>query len=224
MESASVPCRVRATIDRLVAGGTALSRTDGSLHSLFPVAIPPAEGEALGSWVAREGAIRTIEVGLGYGISALSICEALSRAADPDARHVAVDPYQETRFSHCALQFLEEAGVLDLVEFHAEESQMALPTLLSEGRSFDLAFVDGNHRFDAIFVDLVYLKRLVRPGGIVFLDDYQLPAIEKATSLFVSNLDWSIEEISPPDDLHRWAVMRTSRQPDTRPYDWFVEF
>jgi predicted O-methyltransferase YrrM len=194
------------------------------MHSLFPVAIPPTEGEALGSWVAREGAIRTIEVGLGYGISALCICEALSRRADPDARHVAIDPYQGTRFSNVALQVLEDAGVRDLAEFHAAESQIALPKLISEGRTFDFAFVDGNHRFDGIFVDFAFLARLVRPGGIVFLDDYQLPAIKKAASFFATNLGWSIEEISAPDDLHRWAVLRTSRQPDIRPYDWFVEF
>jgi len=31
--------------------------------------------------------------------------------------------------------------------------------------------VDGNHRFDAVFVDLYYLGRLLRPGGVMFLDD-----------------------------------------------------
>jgi hypothetical protein len=34
-----------------------------------------AEGEALREWVVRERATRTIEIGLGYGISALFICE-----------------------------------------------------------------------------------------------------------------------------------------------------
>ncbi len=56
-------------------------------------------------------------------------------------------------------------------------------------RSFDLAFVDGsNHRFDALFVDLYYLGRLVRPGGIVFLEDYQLPALARAASFFLTNV------------------------------------
>jgi hypothetical protein len=34
------------------------------------------------------------------------------------------------------------------VEFHAEESQIALPRFLTEERTFDLAFVDGNHHVD----------------------------------------------------------------------------
>ena len=77
----------------------------------------------------------------------------------------------------------------ELIEYRAEESQFALPRFLGEGRRFDLAFVDGNHRFDGVFLDLVYLGRLVRGGGIVFLDDYQLPAVARAVSFCTTNLD-----------------------------------
>ena len=58
----------------------------------------------------------------------------------------------------------------------------------------------------------------------MFLDDYQLPAIARAASFCTTNLGWSLEEVSPADDLHQWAVLRTSREPDTRPFDYFVEF
>jgi len=140
------------------------------------------------------------------------------------AHHVAIDPYQTTRFADCGLQFLDDAGVVELVEFYLEESQAVLPKLLSEGRSFDLAFVDGNHRFDGVFVDLTYLKRLVRPAGIVFLDDYQLPGVARAASFFLTNLGWTLEEVSPADGLHQWAVLRTSVLPDTRPFDYYIDF
>jgi predicted O-methyltransferase YrrM len=211
-------------IERLVRGGTAVARSDGTLHSIFPVAVYAAEGEALREWVLREGATRTIEIGLGYGISALHICEGLLGNADPVARHVALDPYQATRFADCGLQFLEEAGIAQMVEHHAEESQIALPRFLDEARRFHLAFVDGNHRFDGVFLDLVFLGRLVRAGGIVFVDDYQLPAVARAASFCVTNLGWTLEEVSTADDLHRWAVLRTSTVPDTRPFDYYVDF
>ena len=188
------------------------------------MAVYAAEGEALREWVLREGATRTIEIGLGYGISALHICEGLLGNADPVARHVALDPYQATRFADCGLQFLEEAGIAQMVEHHAEESQIALPRFLDEARRFHLAFVDGNHRFDGVFLDLVFLGRLVRAGGIVFVDDYQLPAVARAASFCVTNLGWTLEEVSTADDLHRWAVLRTSTVPDTRPFDYYVDF
>lgn len=216
--------RVRGVIERLVRDGTAVARSDGTLHSLFPVAASAAEGEALRRWVSREGAAETIEVGLGYGVSALHVCEGLLGNGDPAAHHIVIDPYQATRFSDCGLQFLDDAGVAEMVEHHAERSETALPRFLGEGRSFHLAFVDGNHRFDGVFVDLVFLGRLVRPGGIVFLDDYQLPAVARAASFFLTNLGWTLEEVSAWDDLHRWAVLRTSPDPDTRPFDHFVDF
>jgi predicted O-methyltransferase YrrM len=155
---------VQQVIERLVRDGTVAARSDGTVHRLFPVAVDAAEGEALREWVSRERATRTIEIGLGYGISALFVCEGLLSTGDPAASHVVLDPHQATRFGNCGLQVLEEAGVTSLVEHHAEESQIALPRFLSEGRRFDLAFVDGNHRCDGVFLDLVYLGHLHHPG------------------------------------------------------------
>jgi len=215
---------VRQLIERLVRDGTAVARSDGSVHTLFPVAASAAEGEALRSWVTREAATRTIEVGLGYGISALFICEGLLANGDADARHVVIDPHQDTRFADCGLQFLDDAGIAGMVEFQAGESQAVLPRFLAEGRRFDLAFVDGNHRFDGVFVDLVYLGRLVRAGGVVFVDDYQLPAVARAASFFVTNVGWTMEQVSAVDESHQWAVLRTSAVPDTRRFDDFEDF
>jgi predicted O-methyltransferase YrrM len=216
--------QVRQVIERLVHDGTVVARSDGTVHRLFPVAVGAAEGEALRGWVLREGATRTIEIGLGYGISALFVCEGLLRNGDTAAKHLVVDPHQAVRFADCGLQVLEEAGVASLVEHHAQESQIALPRFLSEGRRFDLAFVDGNHRFDGIFLDLVYLGRLLGAGAIVLVDDYQLPAVARAASFCLTNLGWTFEEVSPVDELHQWAVLRTSAVPDTRPFDYYVEF
>jgi predicted O-methyltransferase YrrM len=210
-------------LERLLREGTAVAASDGTRHSLFPVAVTAAEGEALRAWVARERATETIEIGLGYGIAALHICEALLANGDPRARHVAIDPHQATRFAGCGLQFVEEAGLAELVEHHPEESQIVLPRLVAEDRSFDLAFVDGNHRFDGVFLDLVYLGRLVRPGGVVFVDDYQLPSVARAAAFCLTNLGWTLEE-TVADDLHHWAVLRTSRAPDVRAFDHYADF
>lgn len=216
--------RVREVIDRLFLEREVVARADGSLHTLFPVALPAAEGQALREWVKREQATRTIEIGLGYGISTLFICEGLLANGGDISRHLAVDPHQSTSFVNCGLQVLDEGGVGELVEHHAEESATVLPRFLTEGRRFDLAFVDGNHRFDGVFLDLVYLGRLVRPGGIVVVDDHQLPSIARATSFCTTNLGWSIEEMSTDDPFHHWAVLRTSNPALPRAFDHYVAF
>src|SRR5919197_1203141 len=178
--------RVREVRERLLAGGDVL-----------PVAVGPMEGSALRDWVRREGARRTIETGLGYAISTLFICEGLL-ANGSGGRHVAIDPNRLE-----SLDTLEDAGVRGLVEFHAEESQTALPRLLSEGRRFDLAFIDGNHRFEGVT---------------------QLPAIARAVSFCVSNLGWMIKDEGREDE-HERVVLRTG-PPEAfpRPFESFVEF
>jgi predicted O-methyltransferase YrrM len=216
--------RVRSVIARLTADGTVTARADGSVHRLFPVAVTAAEGEAIRSRVITERAARTVEVGLGYGVSALHVCAGLLEAGNPAAQHVVIDPFQDTRFARCGLQVLDEAGVTAMVEHHAEESQAALPRMVGEGRRFDLAVVDGNHRFDALFVDLYYLGRLLGPGAVIFLDDYQLPGVARAAAFFLANLGWTLEEASSADERHHWAVLRTSSRPDTRPFAFFADF
>ena len=215
---------MREVIERLTRHGTATARSDGSEHQLFPVAASAAEGAELRDWVVREGATRTIEIGLGYGFSALFVCDGLIAVGHDAPVHVVIDPNQATRFANLGLQILDEAGVADMVAHHSAESQIVLPRLLAEDQSFDLAFVDGNHRFEWVFVDLFYLGRLVRPGGVLFIDDYQLPAIARATSFFLANRGWTLESVSPTDDVHQWAVLRTAVEPDTRPFTHFVDF
>jgi predicted O-methyltransferase YrrM len=219
---ADVP--IEDVIDRCLRDGEAVARSDGSVHQLFPVAIGAAEGGSLRRWVERESAKQTIEVGLGYGISALFVCAGLLANGDGDARHAVIDPHQDTEFANIGRQLLDDAEVSGLVDFYPEESQIVLPLLLGKGRRFDLAFVDGNHRFDGVFLDLVYLGRLVRPGGIVFVDDLQLRSVARAVSFCSTNLEWEIEEEGSADDLHHWAVLRTPLRPPRRAFDHYVDF
>ena len=210
-QSAEFVARIRRVIERLRVEGSMIAKSDGSTRDVRTVSITAGEGEALAQWVLREKATRTIEIGLAYGVSALHICRALLESGNPEARHVVLDPFQ-AGFGNCGLQVLEEAGVRSLVEFHAEASQIALPVFLKQERRFDFAFVDGNHRFDSVFVDLFYLGRLLRKGGVIFLDDYHLPGIRRAVSFYAKNLNWRVEQESAGDEDHHWIVLRTAEQ------------
>lgn len=216
--------RARSVRERLVREGGSVINTDGSTLDMGTTAITVDEGDALRRWVLREQATKTIEIGLAFGVSALHICEGLVQVGKLNPQHVAIDPFQAGSFANRGLQALEEAGVRSFVEHHSELSQIALPAFLKEGRQFDLAFVDGNHRFDSVFLDMFYLGRLVRKGGIIILDDYDLPGIKRAVSFYLTNLHWSVEELSPSDDRHSWVVLRTSRTEDARDFRYFVEF
>jgi predicted O-methyltransferase YrrM len=222
---------VRKVREGLVKNGAVVARADGRSRELFPVAIGANEGLALREWVRRESAVRTLETGLGFAISTLFIFEGLLTNG-PEVEHVASDPYQgeslpmhRTNYSGVGLQILEEAGVRDLVEFYAEESQVVLPRLLVEGRQFDLAFLDGNHRFEGVFLDLIYSGRLLKEGGVVFVDDVQLPGVRRAVNFCLKNLGWTSEDQGKEDSSHEWIVLRTGlHDVYLRPFDDFVDF
>ena len=228
--SATAIERVQEVRDRLVREGLVIG-SDGQRQAVFPIAIGPKQGLALRDRVVEESASQTLEVGLAFGVSTLFICEGLL-ANGSNGPHVAIDPYQMkpsptpgTMYAGVGLRTLVEADVRDLVEFYEEESQIVLPRLLADGRRFDLAFIDGNHRFEAVFLDLIYSGRLVKEGGVVFVDDVQLPGVRRGIEFCISNLGWTEEEQGNEGPSHEWRVLRTGPEERfVRPFTDFVDF
>jgi hypothetical protein len=70
---------------------------------------------------------------------------------------------------------------------------IALPRLLGDGFVADAAFVDGSHIFHNLFVDLFFLRELVRPGGLVILDDCNYLSVATAVRYFEVNTGWEPE-------------------------------
>jgi hypothetical protein len=58
-----------------------------------------------------------------------------------------------------------------------QPSSMALLQLIAERFTADAAIVDGGHRYHEVFVDLYFLRKIVRPGGIIILDDHWWPSV-----------------------------------------------
>ncbi len=74
-----------------------------------------------------------------------------------------------------------ELGPLRFVD---DRSETALPLLaLVEGVELDAGFIDGNHGWPAVFVDFCYLNRMLRPGGLMFIDDIQIYAVAQLVCL-----------------------------------------
>jgi predicted O-methyltransferase YrrM len=187
---------------------------DGSLPDatgepvpLAPHSVDADLGAALRDLAIAEDAERTLEVGLALGVSALWLCQAVMRR---DGRHVAIDPFQEESWNGAGLRTLRDAGVAGMVEVIEEESQLALPRLVSEGRRFDFAFVDGDHRFEGVFLDLYYMTRLVKPGGLVVVDDMWMPAVRTAVAYVEKNLAATLEPDALPGAF-KWRHRPLSR-------------
>jgi predicted O-methyltransferase YrrM len=144
--------------------------------------------------------LRILEVGSWAGGSAITFGKALQEFAAPDSRLVCVDPwtpYEFTRGNAMAQSVmrgaLETGFVLRLFQHNIAaagtdkvtitiraHSAEVLPLLMPE--SFDIAFVDGDHRYEFVRDDLSLARKLIRIGGVLCGDDLeiQFAAVDQA--------------------------------------------
>jgi predicted O-methyltransferase YrrM len=236
---ATTAADVRRYVDRLYEQGH-VQGEDGSCTTIDPHALAEVDAREIRDLAVSEGVGTTLEVGLGLGLGTLSLCAALLEVGRPDAQHVVVESFPSD-FGGAGARTVRAAGVEDLVEYVHEESQLALPRFAGEGRCFDLALVDGDHRFDGVFLDLCFADRLVRPQGLVIVDDLWMPAIRLAVSYVTRNLGWELlpAAMTRAFNWRRFrnlpgrrlrgvgdiaVLRRPAQRPDRRNWDRFVPF
>jgi len=201
--------RIRAARRKLAVDGPPRVRSAGDFER---VSIPSSDGDILRDLLLVEKPTTVIEIGLAYGSSALAIAEALVALGSDQARHLIIDAYQ-SGFYGSGWSALVEAGASDLCSLLEERSQIVLPRLLSEGLLADAAFVDGSHIFHNVFVDLFYLRELVRPGGLVILDDCGYPSVATAVRYFEVNTGWVAQAMPAPTRLRAFRLPNPRSEP-----------
>ena len=205
---------VRAVRRTLAEVGPAFTRSEGDFAR---ISLPDHDGDVLRDLLVGDQARVVIEIGLAYGSSALAIGEALVLQGAEGAKHVVIDPHQDL-FHHAGWDAITAAGLGGICTLVAERSQLALPRLMAEGCVADAAFVDGSHIFHRVFVDLAYLHEIVRPGGLIVLDDCQWPSVATAARYFETNTGWQ------PVIPRTRTRLRAFRIPDPRRAPAFEDF
>lgn len=202
--------RIRASRCKLATDGPTRVRSAGDFER---VSIGRSDGDVLRDLVLAERARTVIEIGLAYGGSALAIAEALVAHGSGQGRHLIIDAYQN-RFYDSGWSAIVEAGITGLCLLFEERSQIVLPRLLSDGFLADAAFVDGSHSFHNVFVDLFYLRELVRPSGLVILDDCSYPSVSTAVRYFQVNTGWEPEPMPAPTRLRAFRLPNPRNEPN----------
>ena len=206
--------KVRSQRAKLADLGPAWIRSEGDFER---VSLPNEDGDVLRDLFVAEHVRVVVEIGLAYGSSALAIAEALLTQEHQGAKHVIIDAHQHS-FHDAGWKVITGAGLAELCTLLAERSQLALPRLVAEDFIADAAFVDGSHIFHNVFVDLYFLRELVRPGGMIVLDDCQWPSVATAVRYFELNTGWVSLTIGQPTRL------RAFRLPDSRVEPSFESF
>jgi predicted O-methyltransferase YrrM len=153
--------------------------------------MPERDCDLLRDLLISERVGTVVEVGLAYASSALAIGEALVTVDPPHPRHVIIDPFQDHAYANVGWDLLRAAELDPITRLIRTWSSIALPQLVTEGLVADAAFVDGSHRFHEVFVDLYFLRKIVRPGGLIVIDDDWTPSVRTAVRYFEQNLGWT---------------------------------
>ena len=127
--------------------------------------IGPEQGRALQVLMAAVGASRVLEVGTFYGYSATWIARALPQDGRLICLEVSSDHAQK------AAGFLRQAGLSERVEIRVGPAGQLLPELADDA-PFDLIFLDADRDSYPRYLD--WVERLLRPGGILAVDNIYL--------------------------------------------------
>jgi predicted O-methyltransferase YrrM len=109
--------------------------------------------------------LRYLEVGVYEGRSLLWMIDHV--LTDPRSRATGIDIHIPENLTHN----LELSGASDRVTMLVGPSQIELRKLAAG--SFDVVYIDGSHAAQDVLEDLVLSWRLLRPGGLMILDDYE---------------------------------------------------
>jgi predicted O-methyltransferase YrrM len=128
----------------------------------------------------REEPLEILEIGSWEGRSAIFFLQYLK-----NCRMTCIDTFCGSpehrlvpRWSE-ALPHVEERFDSNLAEFDGRvekiksTSREALARLITEGRGFDLAYIDGSHHSADVLADAVFTWPMIRNRGIVIFDDYE---------------------------------------------------
>jgi predicted O-methyltransferase YrrM len=162
---------------------------------------------------------RVLEIGLGWGFSAAGL-----QSLGCVRQHVIVEfDVGSARATQAERNVRAMTTHPESLEFCWGESDRVLPRLCDRGEQFDLIFIDGGHRYDDVFVDFHYSRRLAAAGASVVLDDTWLPSVRTVVSWVESNLADQWRRLQAPSGLSL-AAFESLAVPDGRRWDHFGPF
>jgi predicted O-methyltransferase YrrM len=143
------------------------------------------EAETLYSAVRSIQPVRSLEIGLAQGISALAILAAIS--ANGLGHHYIIDPFQRN-YANCGEAMITLAGLADRHTFLEQFSEEAVPQL----PRLQFAFIDSSHLFDFTMMEFVLIDKKLDVGGIIALHDLWMPSIQAVVRFIQANRAYQI--------------------------------
>ena len=152
------------------------------------------------------------KIGAEIGVRRGSYSRVLCRA-NPELKLYCVDPwgpYPGRRYTVGVQEQIYKVARKRLSEYNAEFIRKRSLDAVNDfkNNSLDFVFIDGDHRYNSIAVDIVEWQRKVRPGGIVSVHDFFLgePGVFYAVEGFIKgNNIWPYYMTKEPMPTAFWV-------------------
>ena len=157
------------------------------------------QGATINSLMRAHSVKRSLEIGLGYGFSTVWMLDALR--SQKDSLHIAIDPFEQSSWHGIGLVQVKRLGLEERrFQWVEDYSIHALSDLIRNQAQFDFIYIDGNHRFDDVVVDFYLSDQVLRPGGLIALDDLWMQSIRTAANFIITNRAYKLV-LQPVDNM-----------------------
>jgi predicted O-methyltransferase YrrM len=144
---------------------------------------------------------RVLEIGTYYAGTAEVLAHALweARSGHLDT----IDPYGAERCPPLIATL--PAELRERITFWPDSSAVHFDRTMMRGLLYDMVLVDGNHEFEFARFDLECAARLLRPRGLIVVDNIEIPGPRLATKHFLeTHPEWcdvaDVVRLIDPDD------------------------
>lgn len=146
------------------------------------------------------------EIGFNAGHSAILLHLTSAKDADIVYFDIKEHNYVESCYNYITSAFTQNAIM------HYGDSQITIPEFLrqnpSEMNSFDLIHVDGNHEELCFLNDISNAMKMIKPGGIIIIDDTQVSFISDWVKQSVKNNSVEIIDLQLPTIGYMHTVVK----------------
>jgi hypothetical protein len=133
------------------------------------------------------------------------------------AHHRVITPAQDEA-DQVAAYCIKHQIPTDRLVLDVASSEVALGRLDPTAKPLDLFFIDGAHGFPMPIVDWLLGARHVRKGGILVVDDVNLPAVQLLTTYLDTDARWR----KLPTESPRWFAYERLGE-GSLVEDWYMQ-
>lgn len=141
-------------------------------------------------WCGKQTPTRICEIGFNAGHSAMLLLLASS------ATTFTVFDIGHHRYTQPCLNYIEHIFPHVAFEYIVGDSTLTMPTQM-EGRqeTYDLVHVDGGHSEFCATSDMKHADILLKPGGIMVVDDTDAPQINGLVNLYLASGKYEVVNV-----------------------------